>query len=603
MASPSGPFTMSSSDAANGETVISGVTATATPKAAKYSKIKVESYGNFPMVGSRLGDYFCLGKLGKGTFCSIHKCCALNYWRTEKKARIVAAKVELSQFSNSGVLEGEASMLSHLDSSLPPDTVPLYLGHLYSNKYSAILMEFLGGDDMHQLREALGTRRITVQDAVFLTADVFIPLLQKMHDAGVVHRDVKPSNCVRRDNKDFLLVDFGLSKGIIVPKGSPHADCPFNETHCLRKEREKADFRGTSMYASLRVHQLKDYTFRDDMWSVLYVFCDLVSGGLPWMAYAANRDRETCQKMKQDIFENKQASKLLQGEPYHLASYKRDKMQQDGKTDLPALPEPLEISRDPVKVDLLQRAFDHLGTLGFADRPDYGLLQTCLRGFAHGSTHDESVPRMTFQNKSRGFSPRRDDAQWDTSTPQWDLEDFMDPMNDSDIWRDAKLQAETEDSHEVPKGDEAADFARLPIDFQFRIAQMSYHSEHAEDTPRHLALRDFMKTALPLLYGEWDSTKFEKGNHSSNTDRFRRELYLKIVEICLSCASQFKYFSSKECYYDKTESASKRRKIVSTFRKGEKAAVCKVILALRTAKAQEVSKPTAPPAALTFSQG
>jgi serine/threonine protein kinase len=580
---------------------------TSTINTAKYCKTRVDSYGNFPMVGSRLGEYFCLGKLGKGTFCSIHKCCALNYWRSDnqdKKARIVAAKVELSQFSNSGVLEGEASMLSHLDSSLPPNTVPLYLGHLCSKDHSAILMEFLGGDDMHQLREAMGTRRIGVEDAVFLTTDVFIPLLQKMHDAGVVHRDVKPSNCVRRDGKDFLLVDFGLSKSIVVPKGSPHADKPFNDTHCFRKEREKADFRGTSMYASLRVHQLKDYAFRDDMWSVLYVFCDLVSGGLPWMAHAANRDRETCQKMKQDIFEKKEAEKLLQGEMYHLASYKRDRMLADGKLDVQPLPEPLELSNDTAKVKSLQEAFDHLGSLGFADRPDYGLLQTCLRRFCNGLTYDASVLKMSFQNKSRAFSPPPDDEPaWDDSIPLWDFDDIVDPMNDKRIWKEARLQIDVEDFHGQPQQDDAVDFARLPVELQFRIAQMNYHSDHVEVTPPHIALRDFMRTAIPLLYGEWDCGRYEKGNHSSNTDRFRRDLFLKVVEMCLKCASEFNLFSSKECYYDASEHPSKKRKIATSFGEGPLLAVSKIIVGLRACKAQETAKPTAPPAVLSFSQG
>ena len=48
------------------------------------------------------------------------------------------------------------------------------------------------------------------------------------------------------------------------------------------------------MYASLCIHQGKDYCPRDDAWSVLYVFCDLVSGGLPWMSHAAHQEQHEC---------------------------------------------------------------------------------------------------------------------------------------------------------------------------------------------------------------------------------------------------------------------------------------------------------------------
>ena len=54
---------------------------------------------------------------------------------------------------------------------------------------------------MNQLRETIvrggKSRRLYVQDAVFLTTDVFLPLLQHMHYVGVIHHDVKPSNAVR----------------------------------------------------------------------------------------------------------------------------------------------------------------------------------------------------------------------------------------------------------------------------------------------------------------------------------------------------------------------------------------------------------------------
>ena len=204
----------------------------------------------FPDAGSTIGadnDYFCLGKLGKGTFCSIHKCVDLSYShrrpaysagskKSPPKQRIVAAKAELATFLDSGVIDGEASVLRFLDASLPPGMVPTFVDYVRqpamtsqnssadlsasaaatttaapqapeAGGISAIIMEYLPGEDMHLLRdrhcqiiketaESSGEkmpRRVSVEDAVYLVADVMLPLLKAMHEVGMVHRDVKPS--------------------------------------------------------------------------------------------------------------------------------------------------------------------------------------------------------------------------------------------------------------------------------------------------------------------------------------------------------------------------------------------------------------------------
>jgi serine/threonine protein kinase len=252
----------------------------------------------FPEPGSTIGPdgcYFCLGRLGKGTFCAIHKCVDLSRFHRAAAAaaaaarrsgggvggarnggggggggagRIVAAKVELANFVDSGVIDGEASVLRFLDSSLPPGAVPAFVDYVRHVPHppgaggaqpsssssalpppaasaasasdgglSAIIMEYLPGEDMHLLRDrhcqqqglsaerpggvttmtttttttptagGAVTRRLSAGDAVYLVADVVLPLLRAMHGVGIVHRDVKPSVSFfrnREGNLNFL---------------------------------------------------------------------------------------------------------------------------------------------------------------------------------------------------------------------------------------------------------------------------------------------------------------------------------------------------------------------------------------------------------------
>ena len=604
----------------------------------------VKTSGKFPNLGSTLGHYFCLGRLGCGTFCSIHKCVNLNYFHSSEQqdsSRLAAAKVEIGEFRNSGVLGGEATMLQFLDSSLPKETVPTYMGHLRAgDDVSAIVMEYLPGQDMHRIRDWAtkykDSRRVQVRDAVYLTARMMLPLLRQMHEVGIVHRDVKPSNVVKRGLKDFCMVDFGLSKSIVVPKESPYSDqehpwtgkdwihppSQSGEGH-FRKERESADFRGTSMYASVRVHQLKDYCPRDDLWSLLYVFCDLVSGGLPWMSHAANRNRESCRKLKERVHGEEEGKpeetyRLLMGNDYHQAFYKKFK----GSIDIPegedasGLPEALPLSKDEKKVDLLRRAFAHLGGLRFFDTPDYDLIKECLEGFLEGNVDDPEITPIDWELLAESTKKKLEsnDAVFE-SVPTWDFPDIEDPIGSSLF-----AEAEKEHSKKISTGEvveerlygEAADLARLPLEMRFRIAQMEYNTLYHKSIAPYLALRDWLKVALPLSYGKWDSKKFEKGGHRSNEDGYRRESYLMIIEKCLKCAAKFNHFRQRDCIYVAGENGSttasvKRRKILSTIPEpssgslgSDLIAISQVSFRLRAEKRAEEKKSRAPPPLLSF---
>lgn len=714
---------------------------------------------SFPHPGSVLGPFFCLGQLGKGTFSSIHKCIHMQYYhktsansndnddsirkaptnsntvdaaanaKQHRRRRLAAAKVELSTFQQSGVLESESIMLDFLHRTIAPtSSVPIYMGHYRSSSSAsslsnnnnnnrefaaALVMEYLVGQDMHQMREDVmqqaaaaanasintTTRRLNVVDAVYFTADVMLPLLRNMHNVGVVHRDVKPSNCVRQDyssSRDFCLVDFGLSKSIVVPETSELAnpeqpwdehkpwleqyppaaattaassmttteDNPPSRTTtargCFRVERSKADFRGTSMYASLRVHQEMDYCPRDDVWSLLYVFCDLVSGGLPWMSHAANRNRDECKALKEWVHGDKAVSimsgenddndggaavtaidhteELLKGDIYHLAKYRRDRQIED-KVDpakLTLVPEPLTLSANSVLVDKLRAAFQHLGQLKFWDTPDYDLVQNCIHSFLQDTSSGPKDPPISSIDwtqkpafKSVVGSRKADHPRM--SDWHLELEDDDSPL-DYEIFEEAEAESLLENPRKLVDG---PFWDRLPISMRYQLAQMDCNlAAHAQDktaVPPHIALRDWMVVVIPLLYDEWDSRKYEDGGHRTTTDGYKRMHFLVLLRKCQAYAKAFGNFVSPDCFYkscspaddavdsaDATSGARKRRRVAVGRRSRSSTAfgnksksssnsgggdliwVAKALFGLGLAISAEMAKKAPPPVRISF---
>ena len=543
---------------------------------------------------------------------------------------------------------------------------------------------------------------------------------------GILHSPVEPpslQNVVRTgttpSDRKFKIVDFGLSKSFIVPKDSSFADVsrPWNGLWmspafskpgattmnntvvamegCVRIERESAEFRGTSMYASLRVHQGKDHCPRDDIWGLLYVFCDLVSGGLPWMGYASARDRTRCQIIKEMVAGERgredwegvsgsgseeegklvegMATKanpdkvpkngedaiewLLFGAEYHNAKYKRDMKLLQALSDfdpesLPALPEPLDLSKNDHYVSSLRKAFRHVASLGFVEMPDYDLIGNCLREFlTTNDPNDSVVPSINWKSSKRRRSIATNSSSLDTGDVTWNLLDERgDPLDDgmlveAEIDRRAALEAAAaafEDTSRSAKGGdgingtpgasvldpgasltgEAADLARLPLQMQFYLAQIEYNARHPEIIPLHLALRDWMALAIPLAHGKWDTASWERGNHRTDDDGYRNEVYMSLLRKCLDAAEPFKFFSDRECYYHplpKDESIRKRRRVGTSavpqpvsddslsdanngggVTESPLVVVSRVFFALRLALDLQQAKNFAPPPKLTF---
>jgi casein kinase 1 len=86
-------------------------------------------------------------------------------------------------------------------------------------------------------------------------------ILENIHGAGIVHRDIKPHNFMIK-NQELFLIDFGMATFYVDEKF----------VHIKEQEQEKEHLMGTRKYISYHVHSGKEYSRRDDLISAGYLY-------------------------------------------------------------------------------------------------------------------------------------------------------------------------------------------------------------------------------------------------------------------------------------------------------------------------------------------
>jgi serine/threonine protein kinase len=168
-----------------------------------------------PLLGTRLGKYRLLGRLGQGGMGTVYR------GEDLQLQRCVAVKVfsGVSELDGGGihrfVLEARAAArLNH------PNLVAVYdAGQQGGVPY--IVMELVGGVSAQALVHEHGA--LPWPQATRIIADVCRGL-SAAHAAGLIHRDVKPGNILVDPGGTAKLADFGLAKS---PQAGPaHATDP-----------------------------------------------------------------------------------------------------------------------------------------------------------------------------------------------------------------------------------------------------------------------------------------------------------------------------------------------------------------------------------------
>jgi eukaryotic-like serine/threonine-protein kinase len=136
-----------------------------------------------------------------------------------------------------------------------------------------LVMECLEGQDLADLLAREGPSGLPIQRAVHFLIQI-LRALQAAHAIGIIHRDMKPSNCfvVHNDGEDDFvkILDFGISK--IAQPGS----ASLTQTNSAL---------GTPLYMSPeQARSPRDVDLRSDIYSVGVILYELLTGHTPFFS-------------------------------------------------------------------------------------------------------------------------------------------------------------------------------------------------------------------------------------------------------------------------------------------------------------------------------
>ena len=180
---------------------------------------------------------------------------------------VIAIPGAVERFYNEAVAASRIAN-EHVVQILDVDRLP--------NGVPFIVMEFLAGHDLAGAIDSVPNRTLSVPRAVHITIQI-LRALSVAHRAGVVHRDMKPSNVflVDRDgDADFVkLVDFGISK---VRTGNGPGEAVLTQVNSTL---------GTPLYmAPEQARSAREVDARSDLYSVAVILYEMLAGRTPFVA-------------------------------------------------------------------------------------------------------------------------------------------------------------------------------------------------------------------------------------------------------------------------------------------------------------------------------
>src|SRR6185369_7370981 len=157
--------------------------------------------------GSRIGPYEILSPLGAGGMGEVYRA------RDTRLHRDVAVKALSPEFAGDAERLARFQREARLLASLNHPNIAAIYGLEEDGGANYLVLEIVEGESLSQ-RLAAGP--LPVEEALAIGAQIAAGV-SAAHEAGVIHRDLKPGNVMIRPDGSVKVLDFGLAKGAEKP--------------------------------------------------------------------------------------------------------------------------------------------------------------------------------------------------------------------------------------------------------------------------------------------------------------------------------------------------------------------------------------------------
>jgi len=227
--------------------------------------------GEFPDVGSVLGEYALTEELGRGAmgvvFLAKRHGTAHRYAvKVLQAGRGSARKTRRQRFQR------EVEVLRRLDDK---NLVRVY-GCGRHGACDWYAMDYVEGDTLTRVLEQ---RRLSPADKLRVFEDI-VRGVAHAHERGVVHRDLKPGNVIVTEDRDVKVLDFGLAK-LALEEDERDAEPQEDLTRT-------GSTLGTPFYMSPeQVRSPRDVDLRSDVFSLGVLLYEMMTGRRPFQGQTA----------------------------------------------------------------------------------------------------------------------------------------------------------------------------------------------------------------------------------------------------------------------------------------------------------------------------